>query len=649
TVNGTITYLDESGNTLLPSKAVPSQIGGTFNFSVAEPINGYQLDLTKSKVLTTINGSLQSITIKEAMAASHIETLDAFIAHINQQAIAVGVQNVELQYVYTKDAVSGGDITVSYEDESGHKLAEDMIQSGNVGDSYTTEAKHIPGHTFKSIIGNATGQFTADAQSVTYVYTKDAVSGGDITVSYEDENGHKLAEDMIQSGNVGDSYTTEAKHIPGHTFKSIIGNATGQFTADAQSVTYIYTKDAVSGGDITVSYEDESGHKLAEDMIQSGNVGDSYTTEAKHIAGHTLKSIIGNATGHFTADAQSVTYVYTKDAVSGGDITVSYEDENGHKLAEDMIQSGNVGDSYTTEAKHIPGHTFKSIIGNATGQFTADAQSVTYVYTKDAVSGGDITVSYEDESGHKLAEDMIQSGNVGDSYTTEAKHIAGHTFKSIIGNATGQFTADAQSVTYVYTKDAVSGGDITVSYEDESGHKLSEDMIKSGNVGDSYTTEAKHIPGHTFKAIIGNATGQFIADAQSVTYVYTKDAVSGGDITVSYEDESGHKLAEDMIQSGNVGDSYTTEVKHIPGHTFKSIIGNATGQFTADAQSVTYVYTKDAVNPKPNSDNKNDVSPTTNGLPKTGENNIMMLLTMMSGMILVMMGVVGLRLKKNKK
>ncbi|HCN74830.1 MAG TPA: hypothetical protein DIS86_05015, partial [Lactococcus sp.] len=133
TVNGTITYLDESGNTLLPSKAVPSQIGGTFNFSVAEPINGYQLDLTKSKVLTTINGSLQSITIKEAMAASHIETLDAFIAHINQQAIAVGVQNVELQYVYTKDAVSGGDITVSYEDESGHKLAEDMIQSGNVG------------------------------------------------------------------------------------------------------------------------------------------------------------------------------------------------------------------------------------------------------------------------------------------------------------------------------------------------------------------------------------------------------------------------------------------------------------------------------------------------------------------------------------
>ncbi|PCS07097.1 hypothetical protein RU87_GL001150 [Lactococcus plantarum] len=134
-----------------------------------------------------------------------------------------------------------------------------------------------------------------------------------------------------------------------------------------------------------------------------------------------------------------------------------------------------------------------------------------------------------------------------------------------------------------------------------------------------------------------------------MTYVYTKDAVSGGDITVSYEDESGHKLAEDMIQSGNVGDSYTTEVKHIPGHTFKSIIGNATGQFTADAQSVTYVYTKDAVNPKPNSDNKNDVSPTTNGLPKTGENNIMMLLTMMSGMILVMMGVVGLRLKKNKK
>ncbi|WP_160321494.1 MucBP domain-containing protein, partial [Lactococcus lactis] len=102
-----------------------------------------------------------------------------------------------------------------------------------------------------------------------------------------------------------------------------------------------------------------------------------------------------------------------------------------------------------------------------------------------------------------------KSGNVGDSYTTEQKTIDGYTFKEVQGNATGTFTDQAQTVTYVYTKKPVLGAAVTVKYVDTKGNVISDEAVKSGNVGDSYTTEQKTIDGYTFKEVQGNATGTF--------------------------------------------------------------------------------------------------------------------------------------------
>ncbi|MGT9146139.1 MucBP domain-containing protein, partial [Enterococcus faecalis] len=161
--------------------------------------------------------------------------------------------------------------------------------------------------------------------------------------------------------------------------------------------------------------------------------------------------------------------------------------------------------------------------GNATGQFTDQAQTVTYVYTKNSVAGGDVTVKYVDEDGNSISENVIKTGNVDDQYTTDQKEIAGYTFKEVEGNATGQFTDQAQTVTYVYTKNSVAGGDVTVKYVDEDGNSISENVIKTGNVDDQYTTDQKEIAGYTFKEVEGNATGQFTDQAQTVTYIYAKD------------------------------------------------------------------------------------------------------------------------------
>ena len=121
------------------------------------------------------------------------------------------------------------------------------MKNGNVGDSYTTEQKAIPGYTFKAVQGNPTGQFTSDAQTVTYIYTKDPVAGGNVTVKYVDgAGGNTISDNVVKSGNIGDDYSTDQKAIPGYTFKEVQGSASGQFTDKEQTITYVYTKNSVT-------------------------------------------------------------------------------------------------------------------------------------------------------------------------------------------------------------------------------------------------------------------------------------------------------------------------------------------------------------------------------------------------------------------
>ena len=133
-------------------------------------------------------------------------------------------------------------------------------------------------------------------------------------------------------------------------------------------------------------------------------------------------------------------------------IIVHYQDINGNELESDVNKFGYINQTYTTEQKEIPGYTFKEVQGNASGTFTSDSQTVTYVYTKNPVAGGNVTATYVDENGNKIADPVVKSGNVGDEYSTEQKEINGYTFKEVQGNATGTFTADSQIVTYVYNK-----------------------------------------------------------------------------------------------------------------------------------------------------------------------------------------------------
>ncbi|EKT6042406.1 MucBP domain-containing protein [Listeria monocytogenes] len=146
------------------------------------------------------------------------------------------------------------------------------------------------------------------------------VKGADVMVQYQNSNGTDLATPETLSGNVGDSYTTTAKDIPGWKLKTTPANAIGTFSDKAQTVTYEYEEIVVPAQDVIVKYVDEEGNELASSEMLSGNVGDSYTTTAKDIPGWKLKTTPANATGTFSDKAQTVTYVY--EVVSDGQGTL---------------------------------------------------------------------------------------------------------------------------------------------------------------------------------------------------------------------------------------------------------------------------------------------------------------------------------------
>ncbi|MBC1517148.1 MucBP domain-containing protein [Listeria immobilis] len=209
-----------------------------------------------------------------------------------------------------------------------------------------------------------------------------AANASEVNVKYVDTEGNELAPTDTLSGVVGDAYSTTAKTIDGWKLKESPENATGTFSDTAQTVTYVYEKAAVAGQDVTVQYVDGAGNELATSDTLSGNVGDTYTSTAKAIDGWNLKTTPENATGTFSDTAQTVTYVYEKEAVAGQDVTVQYVDGAGNELATSDTLSGNVGDTYTSTAKAIDGWKLKTTPENATGTFSDTTQTVTYVYEK---------------------------------------------------------------------------------------------------------------------------------------------------------------------------------------------------------------------------------------------------------------------------
>ncbi|ENA7757339.1 MucBP domain-containing protein [Listeria monocytogenes] len=347
------------------------------------------------------------------------------------------------------------------------------------------------------------------------------VKGGDVTVQYKDTTGVVLADSITLSGNVGENYTTTAKTIDGYSLTTTPANANGTFSTNPQTVTYTYKKDPIAQP-VTVNYIDTDGKTIAPTETLSGNVGENYTTTAKTIDGYSLTTTPANANGTFSTNPQTVTYTYTKDPIAQP-VTVNYIDTDGKTIAPSETLTGNISENYTTTAKTIDGYSLTTTPANAKETFSTEPQIINYIYAKNAETAQPITVNYRNSTGQKIAKSEVLTGNIGESYSTQPKTIAGYTLTTIPPNAKGTFTTNAQTVTYMYTPIAISALPVTVNYLDENGKEIADSVVLNGRVGEAYNTLAKEIDGYTLIKTPTNANGVFSAEAQSIDYIYRKN------------------------------------------------------------------------------------------------------------------------------
>ncbi|BAV02986.1 MucBP domain-containing protein [Lactococcus formosensis] len=135
-----------------------------------------------------------------------------------------------------------GDVLIKYVDELGNDLMDNIVLKGSIGQTYTSEQKEFEGYAFKEVQGNPTGTFTDQKETITYVYTKLPVKGETVTVKYTGDDGKKIAEDTVLTGNIGEKYVSTPKELSGYSIKGVQGNPKGVFTHAKQEVKYLYTK-----------------------------------------------------------------------------------------------------------------------------------------------------------------------------------------------------------------------------------------------------------------------------------------------------------------------------------------------------------------------------------------------------------------------
>lgn len=228
---------------------------------------------------------------------------------------------------FTNESMVGGDIlyrspikklTVS---ESARLNEKVSLNTPPTNETYTGKWQTVGSGTDQFPKGDWSGtteelyERTQEGIADTYVWQPVLAQAEDVTIKYVDQDNKPIADDVVKTGSIGENYTSEQKEIPGYTFKEVQGNPTGQFSNQAQTVVYIYTKDKVTPitGTVIVKYEDDKGNTLSDSVIKSGNVGENYTTEKKDIKGYLFKETRGDISGIFKEETQTITYVYSKE------------------------------------------------------------------------------------------------------------------------------------------------------------------------------------------------------------------------------------------------------------------------------------------------------------------------------------------------
>ena len=527
-------------------------------------------------------------------------------------------ETIKVTYFYT--AINKGHVIVKYlNEEDDSVLADEVAKTGTVGDEYTTTAAEVEGYILVNTPENATGRYTKESITnpieVIYYYTKPTTNVITHYVDIED-NSIELVEKDVQSGKVGENYTTtKLENIKNYTYVSNSENITGKFDYEDINVYYYYQKDK---GSVEAIYIDAlTGEEIEERYTDNNYVDQTYETPLKEIEGYDFLRVEGQTTGNFVKDETiKVTYYY-KEITKKGNVIVRYLDSKDESvLADETTKSGIVGEEYTTTPKPIEGYTLVNTPENAIGRYTKESIDepivVIYYYGKNGI----VYTHHVDTEGNIVKEDDVQYGTIGDEYQTTPAEIEDLTIVKTPENATGTYQEEPIHVIYVYSKenssqDEEKTGYVVVHYV-YGETPLTDDVIIPGKVGESFVTQTKAFEGYTLVNIrkevqpsrreatpdyMANAYGTIVEGVTVIWYEYKpiedeEPQQTTGIVVSHYVDENGNAISNDEFFYGKIGDTYYTSQKVIPGYTGSKIPENRVGTIEGEFTEVFYEYTK---------------------------------------------------------
>ena len=301
------------------------------NFPVLENLAAYGQNTGRSDGVTTISAkelnydaATQSFFVPFSIMPNRLTNFDGYVPPFTTSNSPSqtyfdlnGVQVPSSQLAITDQGITVSDITP--EEFEDIQTMEYNSRLNNPAGTYAQPA----GYSFYAISsGTYLHQFAINHQEV----------AADVTVKYVDTDGNEIHASQVITGNVGDDYdaTTDVYKltISGYTLdtKQLPNNGTGVMSDQAQTVTYVYTKnsdkvkDSERAAAVTVVYVDKDGKEIHAAKTIQGNIGDRYDATTKEyqlsINGYHLdeSQLPENRIGKLGKEPQTITYVYTKDA-----------------------------------------------------------------------------------------------------------------------------------------------------------------------------------------------------------------------------------------------------------------------------------------------------------------------------------------------
>lgn len=289
-----------------------------------------------------------------------------------------------------------GNITVNYVDQNGEPIAPSQTMVGELYAPYTTSPlADVPGkYQLVATPSNASGTYTANDQTVTYVYNiffqasiPHVITE---TVNYIDQNGRTLTSPNVQQVTVV------------MVTNPVTGNKTTYYKLGVHSQPQV---DAT--GKLDSSWTQNSSVKFSS---VNNPVITNYHVVSTTDPANDLEQTVAKTVNENSSDL-NFTVTYTHDT---GTITIHAIDRNGRELHSPTLMTGNTGDSYTTIAPNIPGYKLIKTPENRNGDYTSSNQDVEYIYVIDyQVVDFHIVnekINYVDQNGNPLAP--IYSANV---------------------------------------------------------------------------------------------------------------------------------------------------------------------------------------------------------------------------------------------